>query len=210
MIDERTIKQPKKIKKKDDSDLTIFFYSDGATLPETMLVRGGICFPMFDKRENKFKGAISVCAVNVDTGLYQLLYLETFEWYTFPFWEKLNEIYEKYGVNQFYYNEKQTIEARKLMGIAKDNIEAGKKYKYPYLTHIGFASDFYAYSTLFQKITEKNFIFSGKSTFLTASVLWDEQKPFIEAPVEMQVVCTNLYGIDRDLPTVMREEMQTW
>lgn len=200
------IRQPARVKACNGTAFSNFFYENAPA--EHVFVRGALSFPRFDKREGKYKGAISVCALNVQTKRIKLLYIANFDFYTFRFWTLLRKVFEKYGTNAFYFDASQKEDKQKLILQAMREIESGKKYIYPELFELTFSSDFYAYQTLFQKIAEGNFMYSAKSDFLTASIFWDETKSFADAPAELQAVCLNIYGLERDILYYEQQEKE--
>lgn len=205
-IEDRIIRQPVRYyKDSPDSPFMHYVYSNATS--EKVLARGGISFPAFDKQSKQYIGALSICIGNPDNECFKLLHVETFNWYNFFFWEKLERIKKKYGIREFYYDESRQQDAKKLINLTENEIDMGRKHVYPILLPISFGSDFQAYDTLFQKITAGEFSYSAKSTFMTASIIWDENKSFDNAPAEMQAVCVNLYGINNDIGFYKSEDM---
>ena len=204
--EERIIRQPVRYSKDSpNSPFMRYVYSNATS--EKVLVRGGISFPAFDKQSKQYIGALSVCSGNPENECFKLLHVESFNWYNFHFWEKLDRIKKKYGISEFYYDEAKKDDARKLINLTENEIDMGRRHTYPVLLPISFGSDFQAYDTLFQKITTGEFAYSAKSTFMTASIIWDENKSFDNAPAEMQAVCVNLYGINNDIGFYKSEDV---
>lgn len=205
-IDDRMIRQPVRYHRDTPSSpFTRYVYSNATS--ERVLARGGISFPAFDKQSKLYIGALSVCTGNPDNECFKLLHVETFNWYNFYFWEKLENIGKKYGIREFYYDASRMDDAKKLINLTENEMSMGRKHLYPILLPISFGSDFQAYDTLFQKITTGEFSYSAKSSFMTASIIWDENKTFENAPAEMQAVCVNLFGINNDIGYYKMEDI---
>lgn len=204
------IRSPVKVKRRGDESLFSTFVYDNEDF-ETVFVRGAIAFPSFDPLISKFHGAISVCASNPKNGKTTLHMLEQFSIYDETFFNLVKKIADTFKINQFYYDRRRVEDARKLMQVCdrsrrdeRDN--SISEMVYPELIPLTFSSDFYAYSTLLEKITSKKFAFDGRSTFLIYSVQWDETKPFTDSPPEIQAVCANAYGNEKDVSYYARKE----
>lgn len=191
------INQPSKVVRKPDSPFVTFYYSNGSD-PEFMFCRAAIAFPVYDQRLGKFIGTISVVAMNATTMRMKLMCIEHFDLYSFRFFEKLKRINETYGITEYYYNDANDHDKKRLVDVVIREEDAGRRIIRPHLTRVEFPSDFSAYNPLFNKLSQRKFFYSSRSPFATAAVMWDDTKPFKDAPVDMQAVCINVAGLDND------------
>lgn len=191
------ITQPSKVVRKPGSPFVTFFYPNGAD-PEFMFCRAAIAFPVYEQRLGKFIGAISVVAMNTVTKRMKLMRIEHFDLYSFRFFEMLRKINEAYGITEYYFNDANDQDRKRLVDVVIREEEAGKRIIRPHLTRVVFSSDFSAYNPLFNRLAQRQFFYSSRSPFATAAVMWDDTKPFKDAPVDMQAVCINVAGIEND------------
>lgn len=176
-------------------------------LGERVLCRGAISFPKFDLRDGTFQGALSVCCQQTDKDEVMLLDVKPFSAYTFQFRESLKSLKDKWDVTDYYFNERDYEDSIKLI---KDFIKLRKNgirnIVYPEFSPVSFSSEFDAYSTMVKRMSRDEFRYSALSPFHVAKTLWDNTKPFKDAPTILQAVCVNVAGLDNDTHYYLRNE----
>lgn len=191
------IEQPIKIKP-DGNGFTLMRFQENGPWKREFL-RGGIVFPRYDIRKDRYSGCIAVCGSSL-SGKATLYRIERFEKYDFQLAELFRSVYRDFGVDRYYYRADGSgdEDARKF------EIQSGLRKRrnadsvYPVLVPLKFPTDYHALESFLLHSGNGTLSAPAESLFAAALSEWDVSKDVNQAPDEIRCTAYTLAGIDRD------------